>query len=104
MLVIMNTAAALCRERNRSATGRSRHRCSPISCARSAGCSLGREEGWDQVLIIEQDRGVEVTSDDSRLSIMIMIGHRAASRAPGVAVSLGRSGSCQLAARPGADS
>ena len=39
VLVIMNTAAALCRERNRGATGRSRPQSSPINCAGWAGLS-----------------------------------------------------------------
>ena len=51
VLVIMNTRGRRCAANaTGSATGRSRRRFSPISCARSAGCSRRvRDEGWDQV-------------------------------------------------------
>ena len=57
MLVIMNTAAALCRERNRQ-----RDRPVPAPILTDQLRKIGRlldsaqEEGWDQVVIIEQQK------------------------------------------------
>jgi alkanesulfonate monooxygenase SsuD/methylene tetrahydromethanopterin reductase-like flavin-dependent oxidoreductase (luciferase family)/predicted kinase len=68
VLVIMNTAAALCRERNRE---RDRPVPAPILTDQLRKISKllmsAEEEGWDQVLIIDQDRGVEVPSDEPAL-------------------------------------
>ena len=69
VLVIMNTAAALCRERNRE---RDRPVPAPVLTDQLRKISKllmsAEEEGWDQVLIIEQDRGVEVPSDEPALN------------------------------------
>jgi len=68
VLVIMNTAAALCRERNRQ-----RDRPVPAAVLTDQLRKISRlleaaeEEGWDQLLIIDQDRGVEVPIDDPAL-------------------------------------
>jgi alkanesulfonate monooxygenase SsuD/methylene tetrahydromethanopterin reductase-like flavin-dependent oxidoreductase (luciferase family)/predicted kinase len=66
VLVIMNTAAALCRERNRL---RDRPVPAPVlteqlrrinRLVESAG-----EEGWDQILIIDQDNSVSAPTDEA---------------------------------------
>lgn len=68
VLVIMNTAAALCRERNRQ---RDRPVPAPVLTDQLRKISRllesAEEEGWDQVLIIDQDSGVEVPTDDPAL-------------------------------------
>ena len=104
VLVIMNTAATLCRERNRE---RDRPVPAPVLTDQlrkiSRLLTSADEEGWDQVLIIEQDRGVEVTSDEPALDQ-----DHGPDTAPRVVLQVsrfpwGRSGPCQLASRSGTD-
>jgi alkanesulfonate monooxygenase SsuD/methylene tetrahydromethanopterin reductase-like flavin-dependent oxidoreductase (luciferase family)/predicted kinase len=65
VLVIMNTAAALCRERNRL---RDRPVPAPVLTEQIRRISklveLADEEGWDQVLIIAQDDSARTPADE----------------------------------------
>ena len=100
VLVIMNTAAALCRERNRQ---RDRPVPAPVLTEQLRKISklvesAPRMRAGTRSLIIDQQDAAAHPARRSRLSIMIMARARlTAGRAPGVAVSLGDEDPARLA-------
>lgn len=103
VLVIMNTAAALCRERNRL---RDRPVPAPVLTEQIRRISklvdLADEEGWDQVLIIAQDDSARTPADEITPDHDHGPPPGATSSTAGIPISLGRGGPWQLASRAGA--
>ena len=91
VLVIMNTADALCRERNRQ---RDRPVPAPVLTDQLRRIrrllDSAEEEGWDQVLIIDQDSTTGIPIDEPTPDHDHDRVGGPASRAPDLAVSLGR--------------